>query len=153
MVFDSLRPAYLDGVYEVECECFSKPWSLAQFAGELNNPLARYWIALDGQTVAGYGGLWQVCGDGQITNIAVRRAYRRQGIGRAIVEAMSSYGLQEGLLQLTLEVREGNDPALHLYEACGFVQVGKRPQYYDGEAAILMTKLLGGAAVGLGAGH
>lgn len=152
MVFDILRPAYLDAVYEVECECFSKPWSRAQFAGELDNPLAHYWIALDGRVVAGYGGLWQVCGDGQITNIAVRPAYRRQGLGRAIVEAMSSYGIQAGLFQLTLEVREGNLAALQLYRACGFAQVGKRPQYYDGEAAILMTKPLGGDAVGIGIG-
>lgn len=149
IVFDHLRAQYIDGVYEAEQESFSVPWTRAQFVEELDNPLARYWIALVDGKVAGYGGLWQVCGDGQITNIAVRPAYRRKGLGRQIVGQMCIFGEQYGLFQLSLEVRESNVPALALYTSCGFVQVGRRPGYYadNREAAILMTKMLGGDAV------
>ena len=144
MAFDSLRPEYMDGIVEIEQVCFTDPWSRAQFAQDLENPLARYWVALDHQKIAGYGGLWQVCGEGQIINIAVRPEYRRQGLGRQIMEQMIAFGRQNGLFEMTLEVRESNLPARALYTACGFIQVGARPGYYadNGEAAILMTKTL-----------
>lgn len=155
IIFDCLRPQYIDEVFAIEQACFSDPWSRAQFAEELDNPLARYWIALDDGRVVGYGGLWQVCGDGQITNIAVRPDDCRKGIGRQIIAQMSAYGAQNGLFQLTLEVRESNVPALALYQSCGFERVGRRPGYYadNKEAAILMTKRLGGDAIEDGAGH
>jgi ribosomal-protein-alanine N-acetyltransferase len=43
---------------------------------------------------------------------------------------------------LTLEVRPSNEPALKLYEAFGFRQVGRRPNYYKNprEDALLLTK-------------
>ena len=41
-----------------------------------------------------------------------------------------------------LEVRPSNQAALHLYESCGFQEVGRRPGYYDDtrEDAILLTR-------------
>lgn len=155
IVFDHLRAQYIDGIAQTERLCFSDPWSRTQFVEELDNPLARYWVALDNGKVAGYGGLWQVCGDGQITNIAVRPDYRRNGLGRQIVTQMSAFGEQNGLFQLTLEVRESNAPALALYQSCGFVPVGRRPGYYadNKEAAVLMTKHLGGDAIETDFGH
>ena len=42
---------------------------------------------------------------------------------------------------LTLEVREGNAPAIALYEKLGFREVGRRKNYYPErkEDAVLMT--------------
>jgi ribosomal-protein-alanine N-acetyltransferase len=42
--------------------------------------------------------------------------------------------------RIWLEVHADNEPALKLYEALGFQQVGRRPKYYrDGGDAILLT--------------
>lgn len=46
---------------------------------------------------------------------------------------------------ITLEVRENNTAAIHLYEKNGFMEVTKRKGYYsNGEDAYLMIKVLGG---------
>ena len=45
---------------------------------------------------------------------------------------------------LMLEVRAGNEPAIALYRKHGFVEVGRRKNYYEKprEDAILMTLVL-----------
>ena len=45
-------------------------------------------------------------------------------------------------ISLTLEVRVSNAPAIALYEKLGFVQVGRRPNYYRSpkEDALILKK-------------
>ena len=78
---------------------------------------------------------------GCLEKIATRPQYQRQGIAQAILGSFLRYG-QEHLAFLTLEVREDNAPALALYEKNGFVQVGRRKNYYSEvhRDAILMTR-------------
>ena len=49
---------------------------------------------------------------------------------------------KSGVVNVFLEVSEVNYPARKLYEKHGFKPTGKRPKYYDGVDAIIMTKSL-----------
>ena len=71
----------------------------------------------------------------EILNVAVANRYRRQGIGTALLQ--NELGRRAVCF---LEVRESNGAALALYRKLGFVEVGRRPQYYDApvETAIVM---------------
>ena len=40
-------------------------------------------------------------------------------------------GEEKGIVNFTLEVRAGNQAAIHVYEKSGFVSVGLRPGFYD----------------------
>ena len=52
-------------------------------------------------------------------------------------------GLALGMERLGLEVREGNLPAVRLYEKAGYLPKGKREGYYaDGSQARVMEKTL-----------
>ena len=58
---------------------------------------------------------------------AVSPAYRRQGIGRALVLALcEALKTQMQATILTLEVRDSNAAAIALYEDLGFTQIGLR---------------------------
>ena len=93
--------------------------------------------------VADRGYAWYefVLDEGYIGNIAVEAEARRQGLGRALTEAMIADARDRGLAFLTLEVRQSNAPARGLYESCGFAVVGTRRGYYEKprEDALLMT--------------
>ena len=65
-------------------ECFSVPWSEDSFYKEATNPLAEYIIARIDDKIVGYAGFWSVSGEGQITNIAVLKEYRRNKIAYKI---------------------------------------------------------------------
>lgn len=61
----------------------------------------------------------------QISNVAVSEPYRRQGIGRKLVEAAIELIGERGGQVAYLYVREDNLPARHLYERLGFVEIDR----------------------------
>lgn len=126
----------------LERECFADPWSQQSIASELHNPLSLWLVAQEGQTLLGYVGS-QTCQDEtDMMNIAVSPASRRQGVARALIQALVSALRQRGSKQLTLEVRASNGPARQLYESLGFLQVGLRKNYYRNpkEDALILRK-------------
>lgn len=137
-----MTAAHVAQVAELEKLCFSTPWSAQSIASELENLLALWLVALDGETVAGYVGSQSVCGETDMMNIAVHPDYRRQGIGEALVSALVNGLKDKGSRSLTLEVRDSNAPAGRLYEKLGFSQVGLRKNYYRNprEDALILRK-------------
>ena len=126
----------------LERECFADPWSQQSIASELHNPLSLWLVAQEEQTLLGYVGS-QTCQDEtDMMNIAVSPTSRRQGVARALIEALVSALRQRGSKQLTLEVRASNGPARQLYESLGFLQVGLRKNYYRNpkEDALILRK-------------
>ena len=142
----AMTAADVPQVAAMERACFSDPWPEQIIAHELENELSLWLCAMDGDTVAGYIGSQTVLGEADMMNVAVSPAYRRQGIGRALVLALcEALKTQMQATVLTLEVRDSNAAAIALYEALGFTQVGLRKNYYQHpkeDARILRKDLL-----------
>jgi ribosomal-protein-alanine N-acetyltransferase len=133
---------HVSQIAELEKLCFSMPWSENSIAGELNNALALWIVAVDGNKVAGYIGSQSVMGEADMMNVAVSSRYRRRGIGEALVTTLIQRLKENQVYALTLEVRVSNLGAIALYEKLGFTQVGKRPNYYRNpkEDALILKK-------------
>ena len=125
-----MTAAHVPQVAQLEKLCFSDPWSEKSVASELQNKLALWLVALDGDRVAGYVGSQTVIDESDMMNIAVHPAYRRQGIARLLVKQLVDALKDNGSRCLTLEVRASNEPARNLYASMGFLQVGLRKNYY-----------------------
>jgi len=99
-------------------------------------------VAAEGEQVAGYVGSQTVIDESDMMNIAVAPAYRRQGIGEKLIDALILQLTERGSHSLTLEVRASNAPAIALYDKHGFTQVGRRPNYYRNpkEDALILRK-------------
>ena len=133
-------------VAAIERECFSQPWSEDMLAEELYNDNASFIVAVaDDGTVLGYAGLTVVLDEGYINNVAVRSQYRRMGVADALLGTFINFA-EDHLAFLTLEVRASNDKAISLYTKNGFVQEGRRKDYYKApkEDAIIMTRRFSG---------
>lgn len=137
-----MTSAHLDQVAEIEQQCFSDPWSRRMLSEHLENECAATLVAVgaDG-TVLGYAGLLVVLDEGYITNVAVRREYRRQGIAGELLGVFRRFAEGNHMAFLTLEVRQSNAAARALYAKHGYAEVGVRKNYYDHpkEDAIIMT--------------
>ncbi|MGL4997965.1 MAG: ribosomal protein S18-alanine N-acetyltransferase [Cetobacterium sp.] len=72
----------------------------------------------------------------EIMKIGVRKELRKNKIGYKLIE----FYLKNFDKNLFLEVRESNEVAKNFYEKIGFINIGKRKNYYpNGETAILMS--------------
>ncbi len=131
---------HLPALAEIERACFHAPWSENALREELGKGL--FLVAKDeNQTVCGYVGCQIVLDEGYITNVAVSPDFRRQGIGRLLIQTLTERAQQAQLAFVTLEVRASNDPAIALYTVAGYEPVGRRKNFYRSptEDAILMT--------------
>jgi len=114
------------------------PWSESSFLSEFENNITRgYGIEDLSGKLCGFLICHVVFDELDVVNIAVSKV--NCGYGRRLMSRMiSDFKLCAGKL-ITLEVRENNMPARHLYESLGFKQVNVRRGYYPNELAILMN--------------
>ena len=126
----------------LEKQCFSAPWSEDSVAGELDNPLSVWLVCEDQGRVLGYVGSQTVLDETDMMNIAVLPEARRAGIGERLILSLIELLKDRGSRSLALEVRASNTPAISLYKKLGFLQVGRRPNYYRGprEDALILRK-------------
>ena len=142
MIIVRMNESHVKAVAELERLCFSDPWSENSVASELKNKLALWMVAEEDGFVAGYIGS-QTCGDeSDVMNVAVHPDFRRHGIAETLVSALVEELKAIESRCLTLEVRVSNDPAIGLYEKLGFIEVGRRKNYYRNprEDALIMRK-------------
>ena len=131
IIIEQMTSKDIDGVFEVEKNCFEHHWSKDALKKELNNDVARYLVAkLDGKVV-GYVGIWFVMDEGHITNVAVHSDYRGRKIGDKLVKALIRLCRENNIVSMTLEVRVSNVVAQNLYKKYGFKLAGIRKEYYS----------------------
>ena len=126
----------------IEKEAITPPWSEQAFRESLGLEHTILLAAIQDGQVAGYCVCYQSFEEGEITNVAVKKELRGQGIAGKLLEKLCSYGKERGLERYILEVRAGNEPAIHLYERSGFTRVGIRKCFYEQpvEDAVIMVK-------------
>ena len=135
--------ADLEQVIAIDQMSFSLPWPQRSFQYELDeNFVSRSWVAeVDGRIAAMMVG-WMMMDELHIATIATHSDYRGRGIGKKIlIHALCRARDDEGLVRAFLEVRENNVVALQMYRSLGFVEDGRRKEYYkdNNEDAILMS--------------
>jgi GNAT superfamily N-acetyltransferase len=62
----------------------------------------------------------------RVTALAVRSDRRRQGVARALLEAVETIARERGCFRVELTTRPDRDDALRFYEACGFAERPRR---------------------------
>lgn len=135
--------ADLEQVIAIDQVSFTLPWPQRSFQYELDeNFVSRCWVVeVDGRIAAMMVG-WMMLDEMHVATIATHPDFRGRGIGkRILVHALCRARDDEGLIRAFLEVREHNAVALNMYRSLGFVEDGRRKQYYkdNNEDAILMT--------------
>jgi ribosomal-protein-alanine N-acetyltransferase len=126
-----MRENDLVRVLEVEEMSYSIPWSEATFRGLLKRRDAELIVALLEEKVIGHAIYWHVLDQGELGNVAVAPDVRGLGAGAKLVSEIITRAAGRGVRELFLEVRPSNMNARHLYAKFGFVQVGRRKNYYQ----------------------
>jgi ribosomal-protein-alanine N-acetyltransferase len=132
----------LEQVIAIDQVSFSLPWPQRSFQFELTDNLAsRCWVAeLDGRIVAMIVS-WFIIDELHVATIATHPEFRGRGIGKKLLIHALLSAKKEGAVKSFLEVRASNVVAQNMYRTLGFVEDGRRKEYYkdNNEDAILMS--------------
>ena len=128
-----MKREHIDGMVEVEEQCFSSGFARRNFEKELENRFSVYVVAEEDGKVLGYAGLWEICGEADIINVGVHKDHRRQGIAYGLINKLIVTCDERGVVIIHLEVRKSNIAARELYKKLGFSEFGIRERYYDGK--------------------
>ncbi len=133
------EPKYLNEILEIERESFKYPYDKSIFLSLYRIHPDGFIIALYDSRVVGYIIAIPWGFKGKIMSIAVRREFRRKGIGRMLMEEAIKHLANLGFKEIDLEVRVSNIEAIKLYEKLGFKIIDRIKCYYpDGEDAYVM---------------
>jgi [ribosomal protein S18]-alanine N-acetyltransferase len=139
-------------VVEIEETCGLSRWGWDAYYNEIAEGRGTLMLVArpDGSDEARDGGGESVMGfiaarftvdEVHINNVAVREAFRRRGIGGALLESVLKEGARKGARKAILEVRASNTAAQALYGRQGFRITGRRSGYYADprEDALIMS--------------
>lgn len=124
-------PSDLHNIQELEKEIYGYVLS----SSVENDEIHTYYI-LEEKMFLGYISLWHDMDKAQIESFIIK--YPDKGYGQELLKF--ALDLLKNYV-ITLEVRESNAKAIHLYEKYGFKGLCKRKNYYsNGEDAIMMIR-------------
>lgn len=117
-------------VNALEEAVFSDAWSGNLIREGLSSRLDTWFVLEEAGFIRGYCNLRIIAGEGEVERIAVHPDCRGLGYGKKLMEQMVVFAREQGVSEMTLEVRAGNLAAINLYESCGFRQEAVRKGYY-----------------------
>lgn len=138
-----MTAADLPRIHRVELASYEYPWSLGNFADSLKAGYSMWVVEAAGEVV-GYYVMMAAAGEAHLLNITVAPAWRRQGLGRELLEHCLARAREEKAETIFLEVRPTNEAAIAMYHNYGFVDLAVRRAYYQAregrEDALIMKK-------------
>jgi len=133
-------------VHEIDVLSFTLPWPEKSYQFELlENPTTLAIVAeVTPQDITpiviGMAVVWIIVDEAHIATIAIHPDFRGHGYGKKVLAETLRQAIQRGAIQASLEVRENNLLAQHMYLKFGFKMVGRRLHYYkdNNEDAVIM---------------
>lgn len=126
-----IKPHMAAEVAKMEEELLGETaWKERDILEELKRPHARIFVFEKDNRICGFLHAHIICETANIQNMAVYPEFRRQGIGRALLQALAEELPKGKEAEILLEVRESNIAARAFYQAFGFSQVGVRKGFY-----------------------
>ncbi len=134
MIVEQYKPEYENAVIELWEKCdLTRPWNYPglDIARKMKvNPELFLVGQIDGKIVAcamgGYEGH-----RGWVYYLGVDPEYRRQGLGKQMMDAVETRLLEMGCPKINIQVRDGNTNALNFFSKIGYstedrISLGKR---------------------------
>ena len=131
-VIRKMKREDINDILEIEQLCYGEHhWSYESFAAELDNKISSYRCILKDGKCLGYMGIWKIVNEAHVTNLSVHPDYQNKKLAHRLLLSTIDECYQSKIKFLTLEVRESNEKAIHLYEKFGFKSLGLRKKYYQ----------------------
>jgi len=129
VVLRDLHEADVEAVLRIEQQVHRQPWTAGNFLDALRAGYVCKLLEVAGQPM-GYAVLMWGVDEAELLNISVAQEQQRRGWGKQLLLAMLELARDRHAVRVLLEVRVSNAPAIALYRATGFSEIGVRRGYY-----------------------
>lgn len=138
----TMQATDIESVFKIEKLVQSHPWTLSQFKDAQQSYACH--VMEHQQRIIGFCIFQTVLDEASLLLMAIHPNFQGQGLGFKLLD-FALNALDNQPVQIFLEVRESNTPAIKLYEKLGFHQIDIRKNYYPHhekrhENAIIMVK-------------
>lgn len=141
--YPAMTEVDLDAVAAAEQRIHAFPWTRGNLADSLAAGHGA-WLAKEDGRMTGYAIVMPVLDEVHLLNISVLPELQRHGRGSALLIRLFDLARMQGARRMLLEVRSGNISGRGLYRRHGFVEIGRRCDYYPAnegrEDAIVMAR-------------
>ena len=143
LVISKMTLSDLNEIANILTTEFDDFWNESILESELKNSFSKYIVARIGTEIVGFAGVIDTVDQLEITNIVVKKCFRKNGIGHILLAELIKLAKESNKAEITLEVNNTNVAAIKLYEKNGFKNVGFRKKYYNNtdDANIMTLKL------------
>ena len=133
----------IDTVCEIDRTGSNYNWTKSMFLAELENKNSFFKVLFADNKIAGYIIYHIIIDEAEILNIVIDNKFKRQNLGKYLLEQTLNDISKQNVKNVFLEVGEKNIPAIKLYLKFGFTEYNIKKNYYKNkESAILMKKNL-----------
>ncbi|MBQ87701.1 MAG: ribosomal-protein-alanine N-acetyltransferase [Acidimicrobiaceae bacterium] len=131
LVLEPMAGRHVDAVGAIDAQCYSRPWSAAQWRTEVAADDRTHLVVRDNDRIVAHAGTLRVLDELHITTVAVDPDHEGKGHGTRLCIELLRLGIAAGATAATLEVRAQAQRAQRLYGRLGFAPAGIRSRYYD----------------------
>ena len=143
--YPSMTVTDLDAVVAAESRIHPFPWTRGNFSDSLAAGHGA-WLAREEGQMIGYALMMQAVDEVHLLNISILPELQRGGRGSALLNHLVDWARAHAAKRMLLEVRPGNVAGQRFYTLHGFVEIGRRRDYYQThegrEDALVMAREL-----------
>lgn len=130
LTLEAMRREDLDEVMLIENAIYAHPWTRGNFVDSLRTGDQMLTVRNEAGSLLAYVVMMEAVDEAHLLNISVAQELQGAGLGYLLLELVVQMARQHFMQIMLLEVRVSNVPALRLYQRYGFVEVGRRKNYY-----------------------
>lgn len=138
-------PADLDAIMHIERSShMAAHWTEAEYARAIAQSDHLVLVSEESEQISGFLVASTAALEWELENVAVSLSSRRRGVGRSLLQALISRAREAGATEIRQEIRASNVAAQRLGQSVGFMERGRRKDYYRNpdEDALLFNYLV-----------
>lgn len=126
----AIETVHAEVLEALQGQFYDVAWSAKTFSDLISTPGTFGFLVLEQEIPAGFVLLRVAAGEAEILIIGVDPQHRRKGMAGRLLETGAREARSQEAETLFLEVAEDNPTAVAFYQQAGFVEAGRRRNYY-----------------------
>lgn len=126
----AMQMADLDELMLIEDRIYAHPWTRGNFEDALRSDYQARTMRDAAGRLLGYFLMMEAVDEAHLLNISVAEDVQGEGFGHLLLRHAIDLARRRQMKIMLLEARVSNLRALHVYRRHGFVEIGRRKDYY-----------------------